>query len=581
MVPDLDKKLVPGETVLFLPIRNSFLQLYYGSVHKVNTWNTGCDKDVILLREAYPPEIQLLATNVFEGKFVSHLNSAAAIQIFMILKNTNVDVIVFDYNSANGAMPIYPFKANLRKDAEAIEKVLKGFGCVEIDHSKYFAYYRLKKATDFKADRGLKKLCDILPLFAYRVNRLPCVINMDRLSRSSFGFFPLENNGCWSTNQVAFAVRLPEKAATDGSSFLQITLQPYVKYGKTQRCRVYSRGRLIGQGTIASLQTISIPVTGELLDVNKVIQLEFEFPDALRPPKDFRILGCFFRNIQISSRINIIPLNRAIDVNAISHMVRYPHTKELLGFWSGKQCTFRLPLDVTGKIKQNLRLAFRGHPLTEGQKVKIKDFRNKVLKEIKLSKLGWYNAEIPVESISNDNVLTLHFEFPDARETNSGGQDIRTFFFNKIELTRATVIAADPILLNAPNHIFRMGFSLPEKWGTWSCAPNCTMLFALPKNRKSDNVHLQFTCQAYAKMKSVKIYCNGSYVAAWDILKRTPEVYDLKLRVPSTVQNLELRFEQFDVVSPRKIDGSSDRRKLGLGFISMRYISENTVPQGK
>ena len=142
------------------------------------------------------------------------------------------------------------------------------------------------------------------------------------------------------------------------------------------------------------------------------------------------------------------------------------------------------------------------------------------------------------------------------------------------------ISATDSIRLNAPNNICKSGFFPAENWGTWSCEKNCTMFFALPKNRKSENVHLQFTCQAYKKMKSVKIYCNSKYAAAWNIRKHTPDTYDLKLRVPLALQNVELRFEQFDLASPWKVAKLPDRRKLGLGFISMKYISESAKPQG-
>ena len=98
------------------------------------------------------------------------------------------------------------------------------------------------------------------------------------------------------------------------------------------------------------------------------------------------------------------------------------------------------------------------------------------------------------------------------------------------------------------------------------------MQFSLPENRKSETVHLQFTCQAYEKMKSVKIYCNGKFVTTWNIRRRDPAVYDLKLNIPLSEQNVELRFEQFDLASPYELHKIDDRRLLGLGFISMKYL---------
>ena len=603
MVPDLDKKLVPGETVLFLPIRNNFSHLYFGSLYKVNTWNTGCDKNAALLREAYPPEIQLLADHINLGKYISHLDSATAIQIFMILRNTNVDVVVFDYNCV-APLPVYPYKNLLKKDAVVIEKELKRFGCIMIDHSKYFAYYRLKKTADSKPDRKSKNLWDILPLFAYRLNRLPCVINMNQLSQFSFGFFPPENKGSWAinkkalaarppeeagtdgdplfgffppdkkglwaTNKAAFAIRLPEKAGTDGDFFVRITLRPYIKNDKPQRCRIYSRGKLIRQGVIDSLQVVSIPVTGELIDADRIIQLEFEFPDAARPVESYKIRSCFFHNVEISRKIGKIDLNKLISAGDIKHLFKGPSVPGFSGFWTGNQCSFRLPIAAPGKIKRNLLFAFQGRPSLEGQSVKVRDSRQKVLGELKLSKSGWYYVEIPAESISDDNVLALHLEFPDAGKAEG---DRAAFFFNTIKLVQATNVApADRVLFNSRNDICRDGFSSPEGWGSWSEKKSCFMLFALPPDRKSENVHLQFTCQAYKKMKSVKIYCNGNYAAVWDVRKYSPDVYDLKLRVPLSVQNVVLRFEQFNVASPWEIAGSPDLRTLGLGFISMKYL---------
>ena len=74
-------------------------------------------------------------------------------------------------------------------------------------------------------------------------------------------------------------------------------------------------------------------------------------------------------------------------------------------------------------------------------------------------------------------------------------------------------------------------------------------------------------------MKSVRIYCNGKYIETWNISKRSPVVYDLRLSLPLSERDVELRFEQFDIASPHEINPEDqDRRQLGMGFISMQYL---------
>ena len=293
-------------------------------------------------------------------------------------------------------------------------------------------------------------------------------------------------------------------------------------------------------------------------------------------PKLFNPLDRHWVSLTIY-RMLCLPFGERVPVNEIndSYTQGLFKRESRRGRWAGPRCRIKLP--VPAGTKQAIRVTFNGTPLDRNQVVVIRNSRNKILKVQQLTNKGSYHVTVPPEDISKEYFITLNFEFPRAHKP--GTNDLRTlsFFFESFMLTPVKSTArssedAKEIRFDMPGRILQTGFSAAENWGTWSIAKNCVMQVPLPGNRNSETVRLRFTCQAYNRMKSVKVYCNGKYAAEWKIRKFSPDIYELKLNVPLTERDVELRFEQFDAASPFEVSGAADYRKLGLGFISMKYL---------
>ena len=302
----------------------------------------------------------------------------------------------------------------------------------------------------------------------------------------------------------------------------------------------------------------------------KLFVLVYTTPKYFNPRARYWILQKIYRML-------CLPLEKRIPISEIddSQADGLIGSDPRKGLWAGARCAFKLPIPVG--TKQAIRVTFTGAPLGRDQIVRIKNAKNEVLKIQQLPREGSYHVTVPAKDIFEERLVTLTFEFPRARKPANGTPKALSFFFKSLMLSPVKDAVpsfedAKEVRFNSPGKILKTGFSTAENWGVWSSAKNCVMRIPLPENRKSETVRLQFTCRAYKKMKSVRIYCNGKAAAAWDIRKLSPEVYDLNLKVPLTERNVGLRFEQFDAASPFEVSGAADYRKLGLGFISMKYL---------
>ncbi|MBO4631987.1 MAG: hypothetical protein J5858_08705, partial [Lentisphaeria bacterium] len=341
-------------------------------------------------------------------------------------------------------------------------------------------------------------------------------------------------------------------------------------------------------------KTLKVPCRGTyvhtldrkyFLNNGRIARIGLSFPNAKKPgTADSRVLSCFFSGIE-ARLLEDLRAGREVVFNKYSVFFQSGFAvPENWGTWSNeKNCVMRFSLPVDRK-SENVHLQFTCQAYAKMKSVKIYcNGKYAAAWNIQKHDPQIYDLKLNVPLTKRNVELRFEqFDVASPQEvTRSSDQRKLGLGFISMRYISENISPGDSILLNTPNLFFRKGFSPSEEWGTWSNEKNCVMRFSLPVDRKSEYVHLQFTCKAYAKMKSVKIYCNGKYAAAWNIRKHDPQVYDLKLNVPLTKRNVELRFEQFDVASPQEVAGSSDRRKLGLGFISLKYISENTVPQGK
>ena len=318
---------------------------------------------------------------------------------------------------------------------------------------------------------------------------------------------------------------------------------------------------------------------------------QFEFRCQNRGKKDLTIANISLKacpgSMKDDPSVNVIPKleSQGIPLNYKIYFNRSLDELNLTGFYSteaaGKWASAKAQIEF--KLKQmpenGIVLKFSLGPYKNEQIMQIKDPDGNLIRTLQISRASDYFVTLDQDYFNKyGSKVMLQMEFPMAKQPES---DARTLscFFHCLELIPGQLVrlpSGGTINFSELKLSEHHGFSYPEKWGTWSTAKNCFMRFALPENRKSQSVHLQFNCQAFSKLKSVKVYCNGKYVATWNIPNTLAAVYDLKLNVPLTEQSIELRFEQFDIASPFEVDKTDDHRKLGLGFISVKYLPENS-----
>ena len=435
LLPDFDKRIVRGKTILFLPIRNSFSQLYFGTVRGANTWNTGCDKDIALLIKAYPAEIRSCVSNIFEETPVFRENALpAAIRIIKILLLTDVDMVVFDYNSAC-PLPKFPYRNPLKNAAGNIERILGRFDFIKIRHTRYFAYYGIDKSQMSREERlRLAKRTEeqLFKNFPLGISSLPAVITMDRLGNHSRGFFSPRKNGSWASDRVRISLKFQKRLFIKGTN---VTVNFFLhNHLKPQRVEVFSRGKSLVSDTIRSEQYLSVPIPLQLLDSEGRICLDLNFPDALPTPGNDCIRSCFFHGVSVESTPIPLPWGQKISVRRITEFQKGFYPSESSGRWAGKVCSLSLPVPPGNR---GLKLTFEGEPLGKDQFVRIMDRQNRVLGVVQLPESGEYGIVLPAENILPDNKLDLRLEFPRARRPNGGDHRILSFFFRNIKLSKA------------------------------------------------------------------------------------------------------------------------------------------------
>ena len=300
---DLRGKIKPHETVLFIPFRNNFSHLYWGSVNKANTWNTGCDKNVSMLCDRLPSEILPLTHHIFETQMESHLNEINACDIVDILLCTAVDVVIFDYNSCC-PIAIPPFNNLMKNDAVKLETYLLATGCIDIEHSLHFSYYRLNKvgkrykSVSLKEKKTFtnKQRIKIITTHSMQKIDLGRLVKINSIPQYSKGFYQFEETGRWAgTNCNLF---LPLSTSVDDK--LEFIFRGWpVSSNQTVIIRNY-KGDVLKNLSVPQKGKYSIPITPDDIFQNTLF-LFFEFPNACQPSNgDHRKLSFFFFDIKLS-----------------------------------------------------------------------------------------------------------------------------------------------------------------------------------------------------------------------------------------------------------------------------------------
>ena len=117
------------------------------------------------------------------------------------------------------------------------------------------------------------------------------------------------------------------------------------------------------------------------------------------------------------------------------------------------------------------------------------------------------------------------------------------------------------------------GFSSPEPWGIWSTSRRCSFIINLPASQ--DGCRLVLNASAYVGVKTAAVFANGRELAKWQVTANpmTPVDYEFSVPAELTGRPIRLSFVQRKLVRPTEVDKSStDTRKLGLGFISLRVV---------
>ena len=131
------------------------------------------------------------------------------------------------------------------------------------------------------------------------------------------------------------------------------------------------------------------------------------------------------------------------------------------------------------------------------------------------------------------------------------------------------------VMFSCPDDSVRSlrGFSTYEQWGVWSTSGECSFMVSLPESRSG--CKLVLNAMAYFGVRQVAVYADDRKIADWKITAKPTKPSDYEFDVPAdlTGRPIVLRFKQSELVSPSEINKSShDKRKLGLGFISLRMI---------
>jgi hypothetical protein len=127
------------------------------------------------------------------------------------------------------------------------------------------------------------------------------------------------------------------------------------------------------------------------------------------------------------------------------------------------------------------------------------------------------------------------------------------------------------------------GFSSRENWGIWSVGPTAVFRAQLlPKEGKLDYI-LTVTLSGFPSRLSrgiqpVELFANDLHIAKWFV---SSEIKEYTATIPSSAFSkgdvLALRFEMEAPTRPIDMGMSTDIRKLGIGFHSIKIANENNT----
>lgn len=117
------------------------------------------------------------------------------------------------------------------------------------------------------------------------------------------------------------------------------------------------------------------------------------------------------------------------------------------------------------------------------------------------------------------------------------------------------------------------GFGDVESWGVWTVAKTAELSLVLPA--RPARLLISFKAQPFGKLKYVEVFYGSQKLAHWSIQKPAPENYILDCSALPRRKRIKLTFRNDEVSRPFDlINGSQDKRTLGIGFCSVRVIDK-------
>ena len=117
------------------------------------------------------------------------------------------------------------------------------------------------------------------------------------------------------------------------------------------------------------------------------------------------------------------------------------------------------------------------------------------------------------------------------------------------------------------------GWSVPEKWGTWSMGNTAVIQIPLsalkPQGIKLD---AQAFISTLYPSQEIEIWVNGRYIKKENCNKRSGNLIDIPLKGDLTQSGpLKIEFKLPNAISPKALGIGSDTRPLAIGIESLRY----------
>ena len=122
------------------------------------------------------------------------------------------------------------------------------------------------------------------------------------------------------------------------------------------------------------------------------------------------------------------------------------------------------------------------------------------------------------------------------------------------------------------------GWSVPEKWGTWSDGPRAKLL--VPVSDRYGRWCAILTCKAFgAGDRTVSIYVRSGFEGReikWELPANIIVKKEIELECRGN--DITLQFSLPDAISPQRLLLSGDRRQLSLGLIAMEIVPNTRHP---